>query len=381
VALRHGALGAYAALTWLMLMHLPQQMRKAATAVALLLSAALVSAQAPATGGFIFEPASSGHALAGTPPSSHASTIVELKNGDLLAAWFTGTHEGSADVTIHGARFTGGAWNAPFELAHADRVPCWNPVLFHSAGGRLWLYYKYGKSPDTWAGARKFSSDEGRTWSAEEHLPKGILGPIKDKPLVLGDGAIVSGSSLEHGKWTVWIERSEDDGRTWTRTGPIPLPKNIDIPAPGISPRARTVGIIQPAIVQLDGQHLRFYARPKSRASRIVAADSFDAGKSWSTPHLLDLPNPNSGLDAVRLRDGRIVLIFNNSDTGRTPLNLAVSRDGEHFTTFKTLEDTPGEYSYPAIVQAANGDLLMTYTWHRETIKFVRLPLSAVPQD
>jgi predicted neuraminidase len=357
------------------------KLRKAAYTSILLSCAVFALAQAPATSGFIFEPVSSGHALAATPPSSHASTLVELKNGDLLAAWFTGAHEGSSDVTIHGARFTGGRWTAPFELARASNVPCWNPVLFHSTDGRLWLYYKFGKSPDTWAGARKFSDDEGRTWSVEEHLPKGILGPIKDKPLVLGDGVIVSGSSVEHGDWTVWIERSVDNGQTWTKTGPIKLPKKIDVPAQVTPSRAKTVGIIQPTIVKVDGQHLRFYARSKSRASRIAAADSFDAGKTWSEPHFLDLPNPNSGIDAVRLGDGRIVLIFNNSYTARTPLNLAVSRDGEHFTVFKTLEDTPGEYSYPAIIQAADGDLLMTYTWHRETIKLVRVPLSAVPQS
>ena len=96
--------------------------------------------------------------------------------------------------------------------------------------------------------------------------------------------------------------------------------------------------------------------------------------------HFIDLPNPNSGIDAVRLRDGRIVLIFNNSTNERTPLNLAVSRDGEHFHSFKTLEDGPGQYSYPAIIQAGNGDLLMTYSWRRETIKFLRLPLREIPR-
>jgi predicted neuraminidase len=338
--------------------------------------------------GFIFAPLSSGRAIRGTPPSSHASTIVELKNGDLMAAWFAGSHEGAMDVVIRGARFTHGAWTAPVELARADHVPCWNPVLFHTADGRLWLYYKSGRSPDTWAGARKSSDDEGLTWGAEERLPNGILGPIKDKPLILSDGTIVSGSSVEHGSWTAWIERSSDGGKTWTKVGPIVLPDSIDIPADKGQESAgfhllnkKTAGIIQPTIVQLDGKHLRFYARTKSRARRIAASDSFDAGLTWSVPHFIDLPNPNAGIDAVRLRDGRIVLAFNNSDEQRTPLNLAISTDGEHFRVFNTLEDGPGEYSYPAIIQAANGDLLITYTWRRETIKFVRLPLSKVPEN
>jgi predicted neuraminidase len=365
------------------------------------LALAPVLAQNP-NDGFIFPPLSSGHALPGTQPDNHASTIVELKHGDVMAAWFAGTREGAPDVAIYGARLHNGVWGAPVELARAQGVACWNPVLFHTVDGRLWLYYKYGHSPSTWHGARKFSTDEGRTWSAEEDLPTGFLGPIKDKPLVLPDGAIVSGSSVESGNWTAWIERSTDNGATWTKFGPITVPEAIDIPnaaaraaasertAPaavansGVTtkiypPSSRTVGIIQPSVVSMGGHHLRFYARSRTRASRIAVADSLDDGKTWGPVHFIDLPNPNSGIDAVRLRDGRIVLAFNNSYNRRTPLNLAVSADGEHFRIFKTLEDGPGQYSYPAIIQATNGDLLITYSWRRQTIKFVRSPLRDVP--
>ena len=353
--------------------------------------------------GFIFPPLASGHALPGTQRDNHASTLVELRNGDILAAWFAGTKEGAPDVAIYGARLHAGTWSAPVELARADGVACWNPVLFHTHDGKLWLYYKYGTHPSTWLGARKSSSDEGRTWSAAETLPAGILGPIKDKPLVLPNGIIVSGSSIEHGTWTAWIERSTDNGATWTHFGPITVPDHLDVPnaaalAAAEQPAtpsagsatdthtkvyplaARTVGIIQPTVVSLGGRHLRFYARSHTRAARIAVADSYDSGVTWTQAHFIDLPNPNSGIDAVRLRDARIVLIFNNSYNERTPLNLAVSRDGEHFHIFRTLEDGPGQYSYPAIIQARNGDLLMTYSWRRETIKFVRLPLREVPR-
>jgi predicted neuraminidase len=75
-----------------------------------------------------------------------------------------------------------------------------------------------------------------------------------------------------------------------------------------------------------------------------------------------------------------VVLVFNNSATLRTPLNLAVSPDGEHFHTFATLEDQPGEYSYPAVIQAGNGDLEITYTWNRKRIRHVHVPLADVPR-
>ena len=82
----------------------------------------------------------------------------------------------------------------------------------------------------------------------------------------------------------------------------------------------------------------------------------------------------------MALRDGRVVLIYNNTTSGRTPFNLAVSSDGEHFKMFYALEESPGEYSYPAIIQTASGDLEMTYTWNRKTIEHVHFPLEGIPR-
>ena len=136
-------------------------------------------------------------------------------------------------------------------------------------------------------------------------------------------------------------------------------------------------GIIQPAVVPLGGRHLRLYARSTTDIGRICVADSFDDGLTWTEARPIELPNPNSGIDAVGLSDGRVVLIFNNTTKSRTPLNLAVSRDGEHFTVFRTLEDEPGEYSYPAIIQAQSGELYMTYTWNRKRIRFAAVSVPA----
>jgi predicted neuraminidase len=315
-------------------------------------------------------------------PSAHASTIVELPNGDLLAAWFGGTAEGASDVAIWASRRTARNWSAPFELVREPNIACWNPVLFHSADGKLWLYYKFGPSARTWTGARLVSNDEARTWSKPEHLPAGLLGPIKDKPLVLPNGTIVSGTSVEsYSSWAAWIDRSTDNGKTWTKIGPIDPITVPSQPTPPSHPdQAEHVsGIIQPAIVPLGNQHLRLYARSTPDIGRICIADSFDNGLTWTQAHPTDLPNPNSGIDAVALRDGRIVLIFNNTTQGRTPLNLAISADGQHFKIFATLEDQPGEYSYPAIIQGKAGELDMTYTWNRKRIRFASVPLANVP--
>ena len=309
--------------------------------------------------------------------SSHASTIVELKDGTLESAWFGGSHEGGDDVAIWSAKKDGKGWSAPVLLAREPKVPCWNPVLFHTHDGRLWLYYKVGPSPSTWAAARRFSLDEGLTWSAVERLPAGLLGPIRAKPLILNNGTIVSGTSFEAWHtWSIWIERSTDNGKTWAKIGPI-------LPAVDAGRKAadegRTQGLIQPSVVQLGKGHLRLYARSTEELARVCVADSFDNGVTWTSVRPLDVPNPNSGIDAVALRDGRVVLIYNDTTSGRSPLNLAVSRDGEHFRNFRTLEDTPGEFSYPAIIQDASGDLDLTYTWNRKSIEHVHIPLADVP--
>jgi predicted neuraminidase len=322
--------------------------------------------------------------------SCHASTIVELDNGDLAAAWFGGTSEGKADVGIWGARRTKGGWSAPILLVRENDTPTWNPVLFHSKDGRLWLYYKFGASPRNWTAGRMWSSDEGGTWSKPEHLPAGLHGPIRDKPLILDDGTIVSGSSVESiHSWAVWIERSTDNGRSWSKIGPItvPLRSSSSRATHGETKQQLNVldpenpyGIIQPAIVSMGGNRLRLFARSSSGIGRICVADSADGGLTWTQARPINVPNPNSGIDAVKLRDGRIVLAYNNSSNARTPLNLAVTSDGENFRMFSSLETAPGEYSYPAIIQASDGDLRITYTWNRTRIGYVRFPLSGIPQ-
>jgi predicted neuraminidase len=139
-------------------------------------------------------------------------------------------------------------------------------------------------------------------------------------------------------------------------------------------------GIIQPSVVPLGGKRLRFYARSTARIARICVADSRDAGVTWTQAQPIDLPNPNSGIDAVALRDGRIVLVYNHTAKGRTPLNVAVSRDGEHFQMFCTPEDQPGEYSYPAMIQGKDGGLNITYTWNRRRIRYARIALADIPK-
>jgi predicted neuraminidase len=316
--------------------------------------------------------------------SCHASNIVELRGGDLLASWFGGSAEGKPDVAIWASRKVAGNWSMPYELVREPNIACYNPVIFYSGDGRLWFYYKFGPHPTSWSAGRRWSQDDGKTWSPVEHLPAGLYGPIRTKPLVLPDGTIVSGTSVEsYHTWACWIERSTDHGVTWTKIGPIRLALSTGrTMAPShADPFAwqDTHGIIQPSIVRLPSGRLILYARATESIGRICMAESTDDGLTWTAARPMELPNPNSGMDAVALRDGRIVLVYNHAISGRTPLNVAVSSEGEHFRTFKVLEQGQGEFSYPSVIQGSSGDLHITYTWNRKKIRYVRVPLTDIP--
>ena len=295
-------------------------------------------------------------------PQCHASTILETQNGDMLAAWFGGTKEKAPDVAIWMSRRTADGWSAPVEMARHEQMPTWNPVLFRSSDGVTWLYYKYGPDPQRWTGAYRRSEDDGRTWSEWEPMPAGLLGPVKNKPLQMPDGTIISGTSVEsHEAWASWVEISKDRGRSWSRFGPISHP-------------TQPYGVIQPTVVPILGG-LRMFVRMRN-VGRIGYADSYDGGQSWSPVWETELPHPNSGIDATGLPDGRIALVYNPTEKGRTPLHLGISDDGgKTWKTAVVLEDEPGEYSYPAIIYGSDGALHITYTWQRERVRYVRVEL------
>ena len=304
----------------------------------------------------------------GPYPSVHASTIVETPSHELVAAWFGGTRERSPDVGIWLSRKEKSGWTPSVEVANGvqpdgTRHPTWNPVLFQPRTGPLMLFYKVGPSPENWWGMVRTSSDAGRTWSEAQRLPDGILGPIKNKPVQLADGTILSPTSTESetepSRWRVHFERSSDGGKTWTATQPL----NDGL----------TMAAIQPSILfrdKIGGD--RLLAVGRTRQSKVFATTSDDGGKSWSALSLLDdLPNPNAGTDALTLADGRHLIVYNPVTRGRSPLALAVSRDGRVWTKVLTLEDQPGEYSYPAVIQTSDGRLHITYTWKRQRVKHV----------
>ncbi len=305
--------------------------------------------------------------------SCHASSLIALPGREVLVTYFAGTDEGEPDVGIWLSRGRLGpdfrpTWNPPRQVVDVPGVPCWNPVLHRMATGELLLFYKAGPSPREWSGFLIRSDDLGRTWSEPELLPAGILGPIRSKPWEDSEGRLICGSSVEsYRAWACWVEITPDAGRTWTKHGPIGVP-------------GRPYGIIQPSVFPIgaEGRHLGFLARSRG-IGRLCRSESRDGGLTWTDAEPIALPNPNAGADATRLADGRLAVIANPVERGRSPLAVAFSDDdGRTFDIRLTLEDEPGEYSYPALTQDNDGRIHMSYTWRRRRIRYASFDSSSL---
>jgi len=303
----------------------------------------------------------------------HASTLIELENGKIMASWFGGTHERNNDVSIYVSVTDKVTWTRPKLTSDGVendtlRYPTWNPVLFKNSIGTIFLFYKVGRSPSTWWGMYKTSTNEGLSWSNKTRLPDGILGPIKNKAIQLEDGRIISPSSIETNKGAIWkshIEISEDNGYTWRKT---------------LIPSDEDIKLIQPSLIRLPGGDLKAILR--SNQNVLMESISKDNGESWSKAVPSSLKNPNSGADALTLANGDFLIVYNPTlsgndwSDGRHKLNLAYSTDGTNWTPILRLEDeNEGEFSYPAIIQDKKGAIHISYTYNREKIKYVKLRL------
>jgi predicted neuraminidase len=300
-------------------------------------------------------------------PSCHASTIVQRNDGRLVVACFAGSQEGKEDVSIWFGELAGNRV-VPRKIAdgYVDKTtqyPCWNPVLFKTRSGQLIVFYKVGPNPREWLGMYKTSGDGGTTWSSAKRLPPGITGPVKNKPAYQEDGSILCPSSIEfpNGKWQVVMQRCDATLKHWHSVA-------VDT--------ASTFDVIQPSILRYGNGQLQILCR--SKQGNVIQARSSDDGKTWSSLSRTQLLNPNSGTDAVTLKDGTQLIVYNPAIpgkdwfNGRSELRVAESADGDTWTDIMTLEHgTTEEYSYPAIIQSTDGKVHITYTYDRKNIKHV----------
>lgn len=306
--------------------------------------------------------------------SCHASTLAGMKDGTLLCAWFGGKHENNPDVAIWLSRFQGKAWSAPLKVAKVNETAHWNPVLFTPDGVRVYLFFKVGPKIPDWQTYWMHSDDSGATWSAPVELVPGDFGgrgPVRCKPIVLSDGAWLAGASTEKGAWIPLADRSEDQGKTWTRSADFVIDAK----------ELRGRGAIQPTLWEYAPGKIRAMMRSQG-GGRIWESRSEDGGRTWSKVVATDLPNNNSGIDFLSVPGKANWLIYNPvSQSGgvRSPISLAKTADGDIWTRFADLENEPmKEFSYPAIVATADGGIAVSYTWKRDRIRVWQFPAAAL---
>ena len=292
----------------------------------------------------------------------HASTILRTGGGDKLCAWFGGEKEGANDVRIWFSRQIGGIWSAPEAIPAVADLPHWNPVLFETKNGEITLFYKVGALIPQWKTYFTVTQDGGKTWEEPKELIPGDTrdgrGPVKNKPLRHSSGVLLAPASTERGAWRCFIDRFDDSG--WEKR-PVPVPAD----------KESSLHMIQPTLWE-DGNST-VHALMRTRNGYVYRSDSTDGGLTWREAYPTEVFNNNSGIDCAKTDDGRIVLVCNPVQRGRTPLSVLVSSDnGATFEKILDLETAEGEYSYPAVVSDGN-KLCITYTYNRKAIAYAEV--------
>jgi predicted neuraminidase len=296
----------------------------------------------------------------------HASTILELENGDLLCAWYGGPSEQSKDTKVYLSRKPyGGQWTPIQMIADGHGNVAWNPVLFQPRGGEVMCFYK---SPDIQTGEVINSIDNGLTWSTWKPVGKGLTGPVANKPVQLDDGTIISPTSRQDPE-RIHVEISTDNGKTWTHSGDLSDFKQYPVIQPTIFVHSQT---------KLQMIMRRSYA--KSAGITLATTWSHDAGQTWdSLLSLIPLPANDSKQDGLTLREGDKphLLCYNHAtrassgmgSKGRGFLNLAASKNGKDWDAALIIEHSSGgRNSYPSIIQTRDGLLHITYSKNRGSI-------------
>ncbi len=302
----------------------------------------------------------------------HPAAIEELRNGDLFIAYYGGEGEYEGDTAVFGSRLAKGSsqWTPPKRIADTPHRSEGNAVIWQEPGGALWLFYvvRYG---ETWSDSvikYKFSIDDAQSWSDSELLSfeKGMM--VRSQPIQLANGDFLlpiyheTGNDRESvGKDSSSLfARYDKSTKQWSFTDKV----------------HSRLGNIQPSVVQLDEKRLLAFCRRGGGYGHVpdgymVMTESRDGGLTWSPGVDTAFPNPNSAIDLIKLGNGHLVLIYNDSFMGeRMPLTMRVSRDnGKTWPYVRNIVDRPGDTAaYPYIIQTADGRIQGVYTSQERTM-------------
>ncbi len=289
-------------------------------------------------------------------PSCHCASITELTDGGMLATWYAGSREGAEDVAVMSARFDGEDWGEVRVMLDPPGRPGGNTVVYRH-DEMLWHWVDVIEG-DGWQSALLYlmrSGDEGETWTEPEVFDEEPGMMVRHRPVRLSSGRILL-PAYDEKDWRGFAYISDDNGASWRRSGWM---------------RADT-GCIQPAVIERDDGSLHALLRSDREVSHSWECASEDGGESWTKCGPSQLHNPNSGADMIRLRSGETIACFNDTPEGRTPLTVALSRNGgETWIASRDVEADPGEYSYPTLMEGGDGSVHLVYTWRRERIRWI----------
>lgn len=298
----------------------------------------------------------------------HPASFDQLANGDLYLAYYGGDGE-YEDSKVYGMRKPKGAdeWTTPEVIAD---TPFWgegNPVVWQAPDGRVWLFYvqRYG---DTWSDSRikaKISDDGAKTWSDPFMVTweKGTM--VRARPIVLNNGDYLlpiyaeAGHDREHvgaGTASVFL-RYDPETHHWNPTNKV----------------TSRLGNLQPSAVQTDDDYLIAYSRrgggydPRDDGW-LVRTESRDGGYTWSEGVETDFPNPNAATDFIKLDNGHLMLVYNDSMDDRTPLTVAISTDNDKtYPHRRNIGEGDNTFAYPVAIQTDDGKIHVIYTTNGRT--------------
>ncbi len=305
-----------------------------------------------------------------TGPYKHPASIAELANGDLYLVYYGGAGEYATDTGVFGARLKRGAksWEVPRTLARDPFRSLGNAVVWQAPDKLVWLFYvvRWG---ETWSTSRiqaKISHDNAQTWSDSFVVSETEGDMVRGRPIVLAGGEYMLPIYHETGRDPERVGadsvskflRFDKSARTWRPIGTI----------------HSTRGNIQPAVAEVTPGHLIAYCRRGGgyepvQDGYIVRSESSDGGLTWTEGNDTRFPNPNAAVDFLRLRSGRLLLVFNNSMNDRTPLTAALSLDNDMSWPFRRDVATgPFDYAYPFAIQTQDGKIHIVFTSHERTV-------------
>lgn len=304
-------------------------------------------------------------------PACHCSVLLERANGELLVGYYAGSGEAKPDAAWVLARSMDGGFGSLEIVADTDGKPEGNGILLETASGEVQLIYgtMHGKldgkpGPGVrWVTCdlrRKRSADGGENWSDVEMLDPEWGHVPRCKPVRLSGGDLLFGTEYNDGRSRIW--RSQNEGATWEMIAKIEGERNQH---PTVLERA-------------DGAILALL-RPSGRQGCVLQSESSDGGETWSDAVATELPSPFAALDAVRLADGRFLVIWNSNPKDRNPLTVGLSEDeGRTWPIRKDLVRGEGRFHYPAVIQSEDGTVHVTFTNNRVTIDHVAMSVDWV---